>query len=253
MYIVTARHVLFSEKDNNYNLIDKAVTIKTPDFIGGENTAGIYDIMLDETNTFYHEHFDVGLIYLGSYYLTNGIKALHPSYDERVNKTMEPTERGLFYGEPSACPLADVQVGADVYIAGYPITLGSNNYHDVFDMDRPVLRKGIISHVNYKRKHIIIDCMVFSGNSGGPVFEVDKDGDSQKKLIGLVSKYIPYRQRYVIPNESIEHINYVNSGYALVVSMDHVIESIIVFAQKLPDPYAGRTNGDWNDIFSDRS
>lgn len=104
--------------------------------------------------------------------------------------------------------------------------------------------------MNYKRQHLIIDCFVFPGNSGGPVIQVsDSDDDAKDTLIGLVSRYIPYRQVQVIPIENITNTNYINSGYALIVSMDHVIESIVEFSKRLPDPYGEKEPEDWDSLF----
>jgi hypothetical protein len=246
MYVVTARHVLFKEIDGVYSLYDNSATIRAPDFQGGENQPAIFDNLLNEANTCYNEEFDVALIHLGTYRLTNNNKALHPAYREETQQTQLPTTRAQFYGEHSKRALDQVSVGTDVFIAGYPTSLGIREYIDFFDTDRPVIRKGIVSHINYKKQHIIIDCFVFAGNSGGPVFQSIDQPDARESLIGLVSKYVPYRQTYVIPNENIRQVNYINSGYTVVVSMDHVIKTILEFSQKLPDPYEGREPG-WND------
>lgn len=249
MFVVTARHVLFREKDGGFNLYANAATIKAPDILGKDADPAIFDNILNSENTYYNNTYDVGLIHLGSYRLTHDKTLLKATYREETIQTQLPTNRAQFYGEHSIVALDDVHVGTDIFVAGYPTSLGIDRYLDFFDLDRPVVRKGIISHVNYKKQHIIIDCFVFPGNSGGPVFQAPNDEDSKHTLIGLVSRYIPYRQIHVIPVENITNINYVNSGYALIVSMDHVIESIVEFSKRLPDPYDGKKPDDWDNLF----
>ena len=249
MFVVTARHVIFNEKDGEFSLYGKAATIKAPDIMGATASPAIFDILLNENNTFYNNSYDVGLVHLGSYRLTHDNTKLHPAYRDEIVQTQLPTNRGQFYGQYSSVSLGNVKVGADVFVAGYPTSLGITHYLDLFDHDRPVVRKGIVSHVNYERQHIIIDCFVFPGNSGGPVIQASSTGDAKNTLIGLVSRYIPYRQLQIIPVENITNINYINSGYALIVSMDHVIDSIVKFSERLPDPYDGKGPEDWDNLF----
>jgi V8-like Glu-specific endopeptidase len=249
MYVVTARHVLFREKEGSFNLYANAACIKAPDTKGKDADPAIFENLLNDNNTYYNKTYDVGLIHLGSYRLKNNKTLLQASYREETIQTQLPTNMAQFYGEYSAVSLNDVHVGTDIFIAGYPTSLGITQYMDFFDHDRPVVRKGIVSHVNYKKQHIIIDCFVFPGNSGGPVIQATNDEDLKHTLIGLVSRYIPYRQIHVIPVENITNINYVNSGYALIVSMDHILESMIDFSKRLPDPYDGKKPDDWDSLF----
>jgi len=81
--------------------------------------------------------------------------------------------------------------GADIYVLGYPGSVGKTYW------TRALLRKAIISWVPKKmdNKKFLIDCNVFPGNSGGPVFTKrpdfpvmadTSDYDKIYKFIGIV-------------------------------------------------------------------
>jgi hypothetical protein len=70
---------------------------------------------------------------------------------------------------------------------------------------------------NQITRTIIIDCPVYPGNSGGPVIEVESQGPiSVYKAIGVVTQFVP----------GTVWGNTVNSGYAVVVPMDRVLETV---------------------------
>lgn len=58
--------------------------------------------------------------------------------------------------------------GAQVYVLGYPGSVGKNYW------TRALLRRSIISWVPHElgKEKFLIDCNVFPGNSGGPVFSI---------------------------------------------------------------------------------
>lgn len=81
--------------------------------------------------------------------------------------------------------------GAEIYVLGYPGSVGKTYW------TRALLRKAIISWVPKKldTKKFLIDCNVFPGNSGGPVFTKiptfpmmgdTSDYDKMYKFIGIV-------------------------------------------------------------------
>jgi hypothetical protein len=98
-----------------------------------------------------------------------------------------------------------VAVGNDAILYGYPISLGIPN-NPQFDPLRPLLRKALVAGRDPRKRSIILDGPAYRGNSGGPVFEIDPDGDGYK-LIGIV-------------------IDRLNPGYSVVKPMDFVIEMI---------------------------
>jgi hypothetical protein len=67
-----------------------------------------------------------------------------------------------------------VLIGNDVIMYGYPTSLGLANILQL-NPDRPLLRKGIVAGKNLQQHTLILDCPIYQGNSGGPIFEIDRD------------------------------------------------------------------------------
>lgn len=121
---------------------------------------------------------------------------------------------------------SDVLVSNDVFLFGYPSSIGLKQSAQ-FDYARPLLRRGIISGKYEAQKTIILDCAAYYGNSGGPVIEMEQEGPTYKyKVCGVVSEFIPYVESWVNNMAGIENIEVSNSGYSVAVSMDPVFELI---------------------------
>ena len=91
--------------------------------------------------------------------------------------------------------------------------------------DRPLLRKGIVAGVNFRAGSIIIDAAVNEGYRGGPVIEVNPTGVTAKpKLIGIISRQLPYAEERL--NQQSRHplSKSSNSGYAVVIPVDTILE-----------------------------
>ena len=110
----------------------------------------------------------------------------------------------------------DVKATRDVYVFGYPKTIGLEKKPQ-YDFEAPLIQKGIISAKDKERHNFILNCSVFGGNSGGPVFQVSKLGN-EISLIGLVTEYIPY----INVDNALEY----NSGYSVAVPIEHALELI---------------------------
>jgi V8-like Glu-specific endopeptidase len=87
----------------------------------------------------------------------------------------------------------EVFEGASVLLYGYPGSVGTEYW------TKPVMRHGVIAYVNplqFGKQPILIDAMIFPGNSGGPVFTVpsgmDRNGSfrvgGKSAFLGIVSK-----------------------------------------------------------------
>lgn len=103
----------------------------------------------------------------------------------------------------------DAFEGASILLFGYPGAVGPDYW------TKPIVRNGVIAHVNYKHfgdVPFLIDAMVFPGNSGGPVFTVPSGmkrfgnfgigGNS--KFLGIVSSV--YRETVNVEPASTPYV-----------------------------------------------
>jgi len=114
----------------------------------------------------------------------------------------------------------------DAYVFGYPVSIGLETPQ--IDYDKPLLRRGMIAGKNDSKRTIILDGAVFPGNSGGPVLEVEEVPPSTKhfKVIGVVSEFIPYAQKWTNSQTGLTNISLENSGYSVVVTIEEAFELI---------------------------
>jgi V8-like Glu-specific endopeptidase len=114
---------------------------------------------------------------------------------------------------------ADVLISNDVFILGYPISVGIPDFPQI-DYSKPLIRSGVVSGKNNELRSIILDCAVYPGNSGGPVIEVETEAFQYKyRVIGVVTQRVP-----TIVQSSTGANILVNSGYSVAASMDRVLE-----------------------------
>ena len=123
---------------------------------------------------------------------------------------------------------ADVAVGNEIFLFGYPTSLGIENYPQI-DYTRPLLRKGVVSGKNDDKKTLILDCTTHYGNSGGPVIAVEQSSLTQTRfwIIGMVVEYIPLKSTDYYGRERRVKIGRIeNSGYSVVLPMDVILELV---------------------------
>lgn len=111
-------------------------------------------------------------------------------------------------------------IGSDIFLFGYPSSIGLQK-NPQFDYNRPLLRKGIIAGKYENNKSIIIDSPTYFGNSGGPVFIEKSSGEIF--LIGIVSEYVPYIDRWENKKSGLENIQITNTGYSIVTSIEYAL------------------------------
>lgn len=128
---------------------------------------------------------------------------------------------------------ADVLVANEVFIFGYPTSLGLKNIPQI-DYTKPLLRKGIIAGKNEALGTLILDCPVYQGNSGGPVLEVESEGVSMTrfKVVGVISQFVPLVETWRNETQGYQNIDLSNSGYSVASPMDSVMELVSVFTSK---------------------
>jgi hypothetical protein len=122
------------------------------------------------------------------------------------------------------CPLSDIEVGSEVFMFGYPVSL-TGPLAQVFDPVEPLLRKGIVAGVSREHCKVIIDCPSYFGNSGGPVVVVEHLSPliTKFRVIGLVSGFIPFQEEWENKTMHYSHVLKSNSGYTVVEPVDEVL------------------------------
>jgi len=117
---------------------------------------------------------------------------------------------------------ADVLVANDVYLLGYPTSLGLKKIPQI-DFDRPLLRKGIVAGLNAKTKGIVLDCPSYGGNSGGPVLQISGEGLGYRlRVIGVMRQFVPYTEVWENKAQKYSVGILLNSGYSVAEPMDAV-------------------------------
>lgn len=221
-FLITAKHILFDRegktRDRKLNL-----TCQTEDL--NDTRIIQYQIDLTKVKPQKHATADVAAIELGlvqknqadeySLKLHHGVEA-KTSADGAVSVDAQNSTKLL----------DEVLVSNDVFLYGYPSSLGLRNSPQ-FDYNKPLLRKGIIANLYKDKGTIILDCPVYYGNSGGPVVEVDQNGtEFGHKVIGVVSEFIPFVEEWKNQQNGLVNTEFSNSGYSVAVAMDKVFELI---------------------------
>lgn len=214
-YLVTAAHVLF---DNNKLQAD---SIEVISYSPQGQIILQFDLasLMRSNNLRKHPTHDIALIMVARDIDENLIE-----FSQYVKK-VQWLSAGFIKG--SAVTLFDkVQISNDVYVLGYPSSLGIQNIPQ-FDYTQPLLRKGTIAGKNLKNNTIIIDCPVYPGNSGGPVIEIGRtESEQTMRLVGVVSEFIPFEETWLNLRYGLTNRQWSNSGYAVVIPMDIVYELI---------------------------
>jgi S1-C subfamily serine protease len=143
---------------------------------------------------------------------------------------------------------SDVHVAGRRYVADLEILEGDFGYVLGFPMGMvgqernfAIVRQGTIARIrDYladKSKEILMDCMIFPGNSGGPVITrpeaVDLKGpkaESASYLIGLVKGYMPFCDVAISQQTNEPRVVFTeNSGLASVIPIQYAMEIIEEF------------------------
>jgi hypothetical protein len=118
-----------------------------------------------------------------------------------------------------------VLIGNDVFVLGFPTSIGEDNYPQ-FDYEQPLVKKGIIAGKNKYKRTLILDCIVHFGNSGGPVIEVLKENGifNSYKLIGIVTEFIPFVETWTNNKTNSKNTTITNSNYSVVSPCDGIFD-----------------------------
>lgn len=232
IFLVTARHVVLNEVLNDkgkvidYKLQSQNGTIKF--YARESDKSEVNEMKCDflkayqSGNLKYSLTDDVLMVRLAK---VKSDEYFHTEYLDFIFRQGKSTRINTYL--PGAIGFFDdTQLGNDIFIFGYPKSLGLNK-DDRYDFNRPLLRKGTLAGRNVESKTIIIDCPSFGGNSGGPVIEITNKG--KIKLIGIVVSFLPYTEYWINPTYKIRNIEIDNSGYSVVEPIDKIIDLLNKF------------------------
>jgi hypothetical protein len=221
IHLITARHVLF--RDDGKTLVAPeltAVSYGQGPSESGENRYRISLAALEQNgNLRPHPDRDVAVIRVGT------IKsAAQFAYSPGVVEQAR-TKSGILVVKPEAVkPFEKVLVGNDVFVFGYPTSLGLKDIPQL-DHARPLLRKGIIAGRNDKLRNLTLDCPIYPGKSGGPVVEVEQRGlEFHFATVGVISQFVPVVEEWINTMHRYSNIDIGNSGYSVATPMDYVLE-----------------------------
>jgi hypothetical protein len=229
LYLVTAKHVLFTEPKCTLKG-NKAICLSYPEDIKDEDqivlTVDLNSCNSQELIKYHHTH-DVVIVHIGTIVKTNDDSSVSIKFNEGVARLKPKNSNIVVASVEGIKAFNDVLISNDVFIFGYPTSIGIKNAPQ-FEYLRPLLRKGIIAGKNLKKETIILDCPAYYGNSGGPVIEVDHVGITGKKylLIGVLSQFIPYTETWENKTNKLTRLEVSNSGYSVVTPIDKVLELI---------------------------
>ena len=210
-YLVTAKHVLYNEMGD---LRCKELLITCKDYKGNDDDRRTLIVDTTKAQIKKDENDDISIILVQT--------------DSKVEKYVTIQQEGnnivsVNIGQTNN--LKEIGLANDVYLIGCPTSLIGQNDDAPFDVDRPLLRKGIVAGVNYKDVSFIIDCSSYYGNSGGAILEIDKNGNQH--IIGIVLRYIPFSTVWKNNREpKISHIEFSNSGYSICAPIDKIVNLI---------------------------
>lgn len=238
VYFATARHVLFNEmlnsqtEEKGFALKSKEINIKS--YPKNSSFQSFEEIQVDLTSLSHSKHlslnsthdlaiFKVGDFIKNKLLLTKGITKISGTLSLNIAS------------QNLVKPVSQISVGEEIYVIGFPKALALTNSH-LYNYDKPLVRKGIISGIN-PNQTIVIDCAVYGGNSGGPVFIAEKiitqaQGSFKIKnhryLAGIVSKYIPLLNTTAqkIRSNTSSSVHFENSGYGIIVAFEEIMNEI---------------------------
>jgi hypothetical protein len=231
-FLVTTSHVLFDEISGNL----KAKKAKLLSYSKNPSEVGrnIFELdlvaLLESKRIRIHSTEDVCIV---SVFDVKNIKGVDGKSEDRLSpvsgvSAIETIPSGILGVDiKDVKSFNDVLTANTIYLFGYPTSIGIKEIPQI-DPLRPLLRFGIIAGTNPVRKTIILDCPSYPGNSGGPVLEVDEESFGKKRfqVIGVLSQFVPFAETWVNITHKYQNLTISNSGYAIAVSMDPVLELI---------------------------
>lgn len=217
IHLITAKHVLFDQEQNFKKLISDQAIIQF--YAKNFKTDSVNYIFVDlkklllEGQVKTDSVMDIALVTLAKID-TNSLIHYVDGIERRGHNAK-------YFPYPlldiSITKVDDLFLGEDVIVVGFPNSIGLRQLPQ-FDYNKPLLKRGAIASISDNFKTFIIDCPVYHGNSGGPVFLERKSFDRYSlRLIGIAVEYIPLLN----PTASQKDIAIETSSYAVVVPIKY--------------------------------
>lgn len=229
-YLVTAKHVFFDPNSGKLNSETAELVSYPRDPY--KNPYNLLEcdlkLLLNKNLVVSHNQFDVAVALIGKTEKIDSVNMMI-SYNEAISKSNPKASRVHSFLPEDILESKDVPVGTEVHIFGYPTSLGIKEIPQL-ELTQPLLQRGIVAGKNYKLNTIILDCPVYKGNSGGPVVAtINKGSETEFKLIGIVSEFVPFEEKWINDKYGYANVEYSNSGYSIIAPIEIMLELIQQF------------------------
>jgi S1-C subfamily serine protease len=226
-YFVTARHVLFDESKP-----DRPLRCKQAELLSysrdqkeaGRNLLALDLALLSANNDVKaHPTHDVAVIRIGTSSKLDAKPVIKMLTGVQIR---ESAPSGILGVSPTVIKKLDqVLTANEIYVFGFPTSIGLRELPQI-DYLKTLIRQGIVAGTNGQRKVIILDCLTFPGNSGGPVLEVEQVSLLERRfyVIGVISQFVPIAETWVNKTFNYSNTQIYNSGYSVAIPMDMVLE-----------------------------
>lgn len=226
IYLITARHNIFDKVKDSLLLKSNTTIVEfyTEDFTNEKQNYLLFDnIKLQEDNKLkVSKDADICIFKFAEFEISKSNKAGIKYFNgvNRIGKSVFYQPFPLLKGK--ILKKEELHLGEEIFTVGFPSSLGLKKTPQ-FDYEKPLLKRCAVASLSNRYKTFVIDCHVYGGNSGGPVFLERKDFESYNiNLVGIAVEYIPFLNE----TASKKDIAIQTSSYAVIVPIDFALELI---------------------------
>ena len=225
-FLVTAKHVFFDPNTNRLNSQDAdLISYPRDPYKNPYNLLKCNLKLLIEKNLVrYDNQFDVAIALIGKNEKIDSIDFMI-YYNDAISKTQDSkASRVNSFSRLYALESKKLPVGTEVHIFGYPSSVGTKQAQQL-ELMQPLFRRGIVAGKNYKLNTIILDCPVYMGNSGGPVVaSIIRGFTTEFYLIGIVSQFVPFEEKWINDKYGYANTEWSNSGYSIIAPIEIMLD-----------------------------
>lgn len=227
IYLVTAKHVVYDTENLRWR--DSKIQLWSYEFSNKSRDKLMFDVDMGLVQSKIHPKYDIAVLEVAIVDVEDNLSRFKTTLSPGVERKDKSKVGFMVVPDAALKNFESVLVSNDVYILGYPNSLGVHDQGELhIEYDVPLLRKGIVAGTNAENGTIILDCPVYFGNSGGLAIEVEKmeNGNTAYRAIGIVTQYIPFVETLVSQELKYINKNVENSGYSVVVPIDAIKDLI---------------------------